>query len=142
MRSLLGGKIDRIMAGSQLDIAGNQYLAERAMGAGAKRVEILPTVEDTTRYQPQCNTQPDVVTIGWIGSPSTQRYLDIVLGAMSKLCQMGKSIQLVEVGGKVPVQANLPIVNIKKNKTNKNNKNQTKKKNNKPKPNRPKERGK
>jgi len=112
VRSLLGGKIDRIMADSQLVIAGNQYLAERSLGAGAKRVEILPTVVDATRYQPQYNTQSGVVTIGWIGSPSTQRYLDIVLGAMSKLCQMGKSIRLVVVGGKLPVQANLPIVNM------------------------------
>lgn len=112
VRSILGRKIDRIMAGSQLVVAGNQYLAERAMGAGARRVEILPTVVDATRYQPQYSTQPDVVTIGWIGSPSTQRYLDIALGAMSKLGQMGKSIRLAVVGGNLPVQADLPIVNM------------------------------
>lgn len=112
VRSILGRKIDRIMAGSQLVIAGNQYLAERATGAGAKRVEILPTVVDAGRYQPQYNTQPGVVTIGWIGSPSTQRYVDIALGAMSKLCEMGKPIRLVVVGGNLPLQACLPVENM------------------------------
>lgn len=112
VRSILGRKIDRIMAGSQLVIAGNQYLAERALGAGAKRVEILPTVVDAARYQPQYNSQAGVVTIGWIGSPSTQHYLGIVLGALSKLCEMGKPIQLVVVGGKLPVQTDLPVENV------------------------------
>jgi glycosyltransferase involved in cell wall biosynthesis len=112
IRFILGRKIDRIMEGSQLVIVGNQYLAERALSVGAKRVEILPTVVDATRYQPQYNAQPGVVTIGWIGSPSTQSYLDIALGALTKLSEMGKQIRLVVVGGNLKVQANLSIVNI------------------------------
>lgn len=112
VRFILGKKIDRIMAGSQIVIAGNQYLAERALNAGVKKVEILPTVVDAVRYQPQYNSQPGVVTIGWIGSPSTQRYLSIALDAMCKLCEMGKPIRLVVVGGNLPGQASLPVENI------------------------------
>lgn len=112
VRFMLGKKIDRIMAGSQMVIAGNQYLAERAVRAGAKGVEIFPTVVDAARYQPKYNSNPDVVTIGWIGSPSTQRYLSITLGAISKLCEMGEPIRLVVVGGNLTGQASLPVENI------------------------------
>src|SRR5215831_4230319 len=43
VRTLLGGKIDTVMAGASLVTAGNVYLATRARAAGAKRIEILPT---------------------------------------------------------------------------------------------------
>ncbi len=43
VRWLLGRKIDRVMSRSALVIAGNSYLAERALRAGAPRVETLPT---------------------------------------------------------------------------------------------------
>ena len=112
VRALLGRKIDQIMVRSQVVIAGNQYLADRALQAGARKVEILPTVVDTARYQPRYDTQHDVVAIGWIGSPSTRRYLDMMLGAISRLHRMGKAVRLVVVGGNVPNQENLPIVNL------------------------------
>lgn len=112
VRALLGKKIDWIMANSQLVVAGNQYLSDRALSAGAKRVGILPTVVDADRYQPQYTSQSDVVTIGWIGSPSTQRYLDGVLGVLSSLHQMGLPIRLVIVGGNLPEYESLPIVNM------------------------------
>ncbi len=74
VRSLLGNKIDRLMASSQLVTAGNAYLAERAEAAGAPRIEIVPTVLDLDRYmikKPADNDEDPV--IGWIGSPSTWR---------------------------------------------------------------------
>ncbi len=81
VRRLLGRKIDRIMAASALVIAGNAYLADRATAAGARWVEIVPTVVDTDRYlirpPPSTETAP---VIGWIGSPSTwQAYMVPIL---------------------------------------------------------------
>ena len=49
-RIFLSEKIDRVMANSRLVVAGNKYIAERAYTAGAKRVEIIPTVIDLDRY--------------------------------------------------------------------------------------------
>jgi glycosyltransferase involved in cell wall biosynthesis len=76
VRYLFGARIDRLMASSCLVIAGNRYLADRALAAGASRVEVLPTVVDLTRYSPKATyriqTKPRVV---WIGSPSTLQYL-------------------------------------------------------------------
>lgn len=72
VRGLLGKKIDRVMAHSMLVTAGNAYLAERARVAGAKRVEIVPTVVDAEAYQPAPVQHADgKLRIGWIGTPQT-----------------------------------------------------------------------
>ncbi|MCV2877668.1 glycosyltransferase family 4 protein [Sedimentimonas flavescens] len=72
IRATLSNKIDRIMAASQLVVAGNAYLAERARHAGAKRIEIIPTVVDAENYGMAPLPPADgKLRIGWIGSPST-----------------------------------------------------------------------
>jgi glycosyltransferase involved in cell wall biosynthesis len=72
VRWLLGRKIDNVMAASDLVIAGNGYLADRARAAGAKRVEIVPTVVDAEAYSVSPPPgEAGTVSIGWIGSPST-----------------------------------------------------------------------
>lgn len=72
VRGMLGHKIDRVMAHSALVTAGNTYLAERAKLAGAKRIEIVPTVVDSDAYRPAPARHPDgKLRIGWIGTPQT-----------------------------------------------------------------------
>lgn len=72
VRRLLGRKIDGVMAQSAIVFAGNDYLAERARAAGARRVELVPTVVDMQAYQyrpiPSLDGKP---RIGWIGTPVT-----------------------------------------------------------------------
>ncbi|MDF1776205.1 MAG: glycosyltransferase family 4 protein [Rhizobiaceae bacterium] len=72
VRWLLGRKIDRIMQRSTFVAAGNDYLAGRARNAGARQVEIVPTVVDLSQYtvnsEPTTNTS---VQVGWIGTPNT-----------------------------------------------------------------------
>lgn len=77
VRCVLGAKIDSVMRRADLVTAGSRYLADRALKAGANRVEIIPTVIDLARYQigsPPSRVDDEVV-IGWIGSPSTAGYL-------------------------------------------------------------------
>lgn len=72
VRAVLGRKIDGVMGAANLVMAGNQYLADRAEAAGAKHVEIVPTVVDTNVYGTQRSPAGDGrLRIGWIGSPST-----------------------------------------------------------------------
>lgn len=72
VRALLGRKIDKVMAASVLVTAGNPYLAERAQCAGAQNVRIVPTVLDTSSYQPAVAGPPrEHTAIGWIGTPET-----------------------------------------------------------------------
>ena len=76
VRALLGRKIDRLMGRSDVVIAGNNYLAARAREAGARRVEVLPSVIDLARYRQKgaADASPGF-RVGWIGSPSTTPYL-------------------------------------------------------------------
>lgn len=72
VRSLLGRKIDGVMGASNLVMAGNRYLADRAETASAKRIEIVPTVVDIDAYSRDRHQPADGhLRIGWIGSPTT-----------------------------------------------------------------------
>lgn len=90
VRMLLGKKIDVVMRNARLVIAGNQYLADYARKAGARAVEMLPSVVDIDRYTLSEPVQDRVFTIGWIGSPSTAKYLNNVTPALAKVCEGGR----------------------------------------------------
>ncbi len=99
IRSILGSKIDRIMERSAAVIVGNSYLADRANRAGAKKVEILPTVIDLDRYHPSLKEKNGKFTIGWIGSPSTAKYLTSIQPALQEVCRDNRTeITLVGSG--------------------------------------------
>lgn len=87
VRAIFGRKIDRIMRAATLVIAGNEYLAERARAAGAPAVEVLPTVIDLERYPLQHPSGRSTLTVGWIGSPSTQGYLRTIAPALAAFCR-------------------------------------------------------
>ena len=99
VRSLLGRKIDTIMRRAALVIVGNDYLADRARQAGAKRVEYLPTVVDMDRYKVVSGVMniSDIFTIGWIGSPITAPYLELIGSALREICHEGRS-RVVVIG--------------------------------------------
>jgi len=84
IRKLLGNKIDVVMRNAAAVIAGNEYLASRAEKAGAIRVEYLPTVIDLERYAVNDNVENPVFTIGWIGSPATVKYLEMIRPVLSE----------------------------------------------------------
>jgi glycosyltransferase involved in cell wall biosynthesis len=91
VRRLLGQKIAHVMRGAHLVTTGNAYLADYARRAGAKRVEIIPTVIDLERYPRAIATQPpnSIFTIGWIGSPATAKYLQAIAPALAEVCADG-----------------------------------------------------
>ncbi|MHB8117599.1 MAG: glycosyltransferase family 4 protein [Methanothrix sp.] len=97
VRVLLKSKIDVVMRRSAMVIAGNEYLAERARRAGAKRVEYMPSVIDLERYPSTSPCGNRIFTIGWIGTPVTAQYLRLVRSALTEVCQDGKA-RLVLVG--------------------------------------------
>jgi glycosyltransferase involved in cell wall biosynthesis len=100
VRRALGRKIDRVMASAALVVAGNEYLADRARAAGAPRVELLPTVIDLDRYPRTAPARPDgQLTVGWIGSPTTQRYLLEVGPALATFCRE-RDARLVAIGAR------------------------------------------
>ncbi len=95
VRLLLGRKIDAVMRRAAVVVAGNEYLAARARRAGAARVEVLPTVIDLRRYRGRPHwSRPPV--IGWIGSPTTAEYVNIVAGPLERVCRRhGARVRLI-----------------------------------------------
>lgn len=103
VRTLLGRKIDGVMRHAALVIAGNQYLAERATNARAPRVECLPSVVDVSQYAITEPGDHPVFRIGWIGSPVTAPYLDLVREAAGRLHQESPvSMILIGAGNAQP----------------------------------------
>jgi glycosyltransferase involved in cell wall biosynthesis len=97
VRRLLGTKIDRVMRGAAVVVAGNAYLAARAAAAGAREIVSIPSVVDLDRYPaapPPVATPP---VIGWLGSLSTAPSLAVVDGALSRVCAGGRA-RVVLVG--------------------------------------------
>lgn len=102
LRKLLHNKIDVVMRNSDCVIAGNSYLAERAKSAGAINVEIIPTVIDMERYMKFKKVQKkinDPLIIGWVGSPSTFKYVQELSNVLLKVVEKYK-VQIHIVGAK------------------------------------------
>jgi glycosyltransferase involved in cell wall biosynthesis len=101
IKKLLARKIDEVMRRGVLVLCGNNYLAERARVAGARRIEILPTVIDLNAYRPAAAVAEDRVVVCWIGTPYTVRYLELVMPAL-RLLSKEYPVQLRVIGAKVP----------------------------------------
>lgn len=99
IRAFLGRKIDEVMRHASMVIAGNDYVARRAHMAGAKRVEIIPTVVDTQRYQPVPTRAAGPLVVGWIGTPKTSRYLQSLFPVIDKL-KRDMGVRFVAVGAR------------------------------------------
>jgi len=97
IRSLLGTKINTVMSRAALVIVGNKYLADRARKAGARRVEYLPTVIDLDRYRTETHSKSLDYKIGWIGSPTTAKYLYPMHPTFVEVCR-DSGTRLVLVG--------------------------------------------
>ena len=99
IRHFYSRRIDILMADSKLVIAGNIYLANRAVSAKAPRIEVIPTVIDLTRYVIKrmglISNKPIIV---WIGSPSTVQYLSALAEPLKKLADR-HSFTLRVIGG-------------------------------------------
>jgi glycosyltransferase involved in cell wall biosynthesis len=91
-------KFHDLFAGSRLVIAGNEYLAAHARRSTG-RVEVVPTVVDTTKYAPATGPGAgSAFTIGWIGSPSTAPYLEPLAGVLRPFTSGGSRVLLVGAG--------------------------------------------
>ncbi len=109
IRFILGKKIDHVMCRSNLVIVGNDYLANRARQAGAKLVEKISTVVDVSRYSaPAKELTPRTIIIGWIGTPNTARYLEILAPVLRKLVD-GYYVRLVAVGANAGQLIDFPV---------------------------------
>lgn len=102
IKKMLAKKIDNVMYHATLVTAGNNYLADRARKAGANWVERIPTVIDIDRYPIKQITANERYIIGWIGSPTTAKYLHQIIPAIKQL--LGKyNVSLRIIGAEIEV---------------------------------------
>lgn len=111
LRFFLKNKIDTVMRLSGAVIAGNEYLAELARKSGAKNISIIPTVIDIERYTVKPKDSEPKTVIGWIGSPSTFKYVKQLFPVFEKLAQQ-YDFELQIVGAKSNDKPSFPIVFI------------------------------
>ena len=111
VRSILGRKIDKVMKRANLVVAGNEYLANHARSAGTFRVEILPTVVDITRYAISESVNNALPIIGWIGSPSTAKFLHQVAPALNEVIAV-RRVQVVAIGANADQVSDLPVTTL------------------------------
>jgi glycosyltransferase involved in cell wall biosynthesis len=95
-RWVLGGKLAPLIAGATVVCCGNEYLRSHASRYNPNSV-ILPTVVDTDRYRPVIARRNHPLTIGWIGSPSTWRFVRPYLPLLAELCR-DRDVRFVGVG--------------------------------------------
>lgn len=98
VRMFLGKKIARIMRHARTVLVGNPYLKEYALSVGSKDVVYLPTVIDINRYIFDAPFIDDTFKVGWIGSPTTSKYLNPIQPVMEKLNEEGV-INVIIIGG-------------------------------------------
>lgn len=109
VRNIMGRKLDYLMAASDLVTAGNPYLANRALSAGAKRVEIVPTVVDISHYAVRSETPSNPIRIGWIGTPSTwNEYMVPMLPFLTELAAT-HGARIVAVGA---AKTDHPLIDV------------------------------
>lgn len=111
LRRFMGRKIDVVMRHAGCVIAGNDYLAKRAKAAGAMRIENIPTVVDATRYRVGARSILDRPVIGWIGSPSTQKYVVAIECALTRLCQTHNA-RLLLIGASPDIATQFPGLDV------------------------------
>ena len=111
-RFLLSNKIKSLMRVADGVICCNEYIRKYAIESGAKRTLLLPTVINLDNYisTPKKHEGGNNFTIGWIGSPSTTKYLDMVIDSIARLSEF-YSITLHLVGS--DINKHIAIKNVK-----------------------------
>ena len=109
VRKLLGAKVARLMQRATLVVTGNDYLADYARRAGAPHVAVLPSVVDFARYGPLAPVPEGIFTIGWVGSPGSERLLESLRPLLAPLVEgLQPAARLVLVGATQNALAGLP----------------------------------
>ena len=112
LHPLLGDKADRLMEAAAAVTAGNTWLATHARRFSSS-VTVLPSVVDTDQFLPDATSLAErgakPFTVGWIGSPSTTPYLQLLVEPHEQMVREGP-VRLLVVGGAAPAIAGVEVI--------------------------------
>ncbi len=97
-------KFGAIVGAADEVIAGNRHLADRARPL-ARHVTVIPSTVDTDRISPAPRIRSGRVVIGWMGSPSTARYLEAIAPALRTVIASHPRVEFDIVGARVDALA-------------------------------------
>lgn len=102
IKLFLSNKIAKVMKYSSLVVAGNSYLANYATNKAGSKTIVVPTVIDLEKYDKVVASEKEdkEVVIGWIGSPSTSKYLTFLEDVFLKLSKK-YNIQVHIIGSSI-----------------------------------------
>jgi len=107
-KKILGDKFGRVITSAAGVTAGSRALHDYAVSFNSQS-KLLPTVVDTARYVPRPKVRSGTLTVGWVGSPSTEIHLELVARPLSQLASEGR-VRVVVIGGKAPSIQNAEVV--------------------------------
>ena len=92
-------RIPQIFTQVDCVFAGNDYLANQARQfcACAKTMVVAEDLSKITPRSPHLPTDP--LVLGWLGSPSTEKYLEFIRQPLERLANDFKNLELVIIGG-------------------------------------------
>ena len=83
-------------------IAGSEILAEH-LGQHGDAITVVPSLVDPATYVVREHEQSSIITLGWIGSPTTARYLNHLTPVLERFAEQStRPVRLVVVGGAAP----------------------------------------
>jgi glycosyltransferase involved in cell wall biosynthesis len=99
-RGLLREKMPRVLSHASLVLAGNRYLEDYARRFNPN-VLFFPTVVDTDKFHPRDSAESRPLTVGWMGTPETVKYLDTIVPGLETAAQRVR-LSLLVVGARAP----------------------------------------
>ena len=79
------GKSNRLIRAAKTVVCGGQFLADHVESRGGKAV-VIPTIVDKEIFEPSDRTSA-IPVVGWIGTPSSYRYLKAIFPALERVAQ-------------------------------------------------------
>jgi glycosyltransferase involved in cell wall biosynthesis len=104
-------RIFKIFKSVDCVLAGNNYLREQA-AKYCQDARTFYVAEDLARFTPRSQANNDIITIGWFGSNTTEKYLSLVRGALREICQQYPEVRLKIVGGGEFQDEQIPIEHV------------------------------
>ncbi len=110
-RSRTQARINGVLRGVDQVIAGNGFLRAFAETSGAKRVEVLPTPIDTSRYPVKTQVVHGPPTVGWIGSAVNHTYVDLLSRVLPPLSEEFQGLKLLMVSNETYAMPGVAVEN-------------------------------
>lgn len=96
-----GRKLRRLCGLATLVIVGNRFLKAFAE-PHARRVAVIPTTVDVSRYRLAAPREDDVFRVAWIGLPYNLPYLELVSRPLVELARRGRRCELRIISSAAP----------------------------------------